>query len=219
MRIPLFPLPNLVLFPNVMLPLHIFEERYKQMINTCVDKAEPFGLVQLLGSEESEESIAVVGVSARVVQVESLEEGRMNILCAGESRFRILRFHGSVPYWSASVEFFDDVEEPAAELTAVHDEVAELYRRAFELSTKLRPLPEENLALPDSPVGLSYMVSYVLDIDAQEKQRLLEMTSTVERLEAVLSHLRDAVAQLRRQVAQKQIAPKASGNGDLGLPH
>src|ERR1044071_7765441 len=98
MQIPLFPLPNLVLFPDVMLPLYIFEPRYRQMINECVANSEAFGIVQLLASEETEETIARVGVSARVIQVERLEEGRMNILCAGEARFRILHFEGKVPY-------------------------------------------------------------------------------------------------------------------------
>src|SRR5256885_1676768 len=127
MRIPLFPLANLVLFPNVMLPLHIFEQRYKQMINECVTTNEPFGLVQLQGAEETETTIAHVGVSARVVQVEPLEEGRMNILCAGESRFRIVHFAGNVPYWSASVEFFEDLDEPVDELKAAYNDVADLY--------------------------------------------------------------------------------------------
>jgi len=103
-------------------------------------------------------------------------------------------------------------------LTAAHDEVTRVYRRAFELTVKLREEPA-NMPLPDSPLGLSYMLSYVLDVDASEKQRLLEMTSTIERLQSVLSYLNRAVTQLQRQVAQKQIAPKVGGNGDLGLPH
>src|SRR5262249_6080644 len=99
MQIPLFPLPNLVLFPQVMLPLHIFEDRYKKMINHCIDNDEVFGLVQLRAAadHESEETIHSVGVTARVVQVERLEDGRMDILCAGESRFRIVEFSRKLP--------------------------------------------------------------------------------------------------------------------------
>ena len=100
MEIPLFPLPNLVLFPQVAVPLHIFEERYKLMINRCIDQADVFGLVLLNeeAEQENEENILRVGVTARVVQVDRLDEGRLNILCAGESRFRILEFTGSAPY-------------------------------------------------------------------------------------------------------------------------
>src|SRR4029078_8197389 len=94
MEIPLFPLPNLVLFPNIVVPLHIFEERYKLMINGCIDRDEVFGLVLLRSGaeDESEDTIHRVGVTARIVEVERLDEGRLNILCEGGDRFRIFRF-------------------------------------------------------------------------------------------------------------------------------
>jgi Lon protease-like protein len=221
MNIPLFPLPNLVLFPQVLLPLHIFEDRYRTMIDRCVEDDRAFGLVQLRsGAErESEETIHTAGVTARVVQVERLDDGRMNILTAGESRFRIRKFTAQLPYWTADVDLFEDVEEPELDLQAGYDEVAGLYRRAFDLGTRLKTVKAEDFALPESPVALSYMVSYVLDIDAAEKQRLLEMVSTVERLETLVGHLREAISHLQRTVVQKEIGPKVSGNGDLGLPH
>src|SRR5262249_23903756 len=101
MDIPLFPLPNLVLFPNIVVPLHIFEDRYKLMINGCIEQDEVFGLVLLRkgAEEESEQTIHRVGVSARVVEVERLDEGRMNILCEGESRFRVHRYTQQLPFW------------------------------------------------------------------------------------------------------------------------
>src|SRR5204862_4837700 len=101
MEIALFPLPNLVLFPNIVVPLHIFEERYKLMINGCIDRGEAFGLVLLRSGaeEESEESIHRVGVTARNVEVERVDEGRLNILCEGESRLRIYRFTQHTPLW------------------------------------------------------------------------------------------------------------------------
>src|SRR5438034_10582327 len=112
MEIPLFPLPNLVLFPNIVVPLHIFEDRYKSMINTCVDRDEAFGLLLLRSGaeEENEQTIHRVGVSARVVEVERLDEGRMNILCEGESRFRVYRFTQQLPFWKGTVELFEDQE-------------------------------------------------------------------------------------------------------------
>src|SRR4030095_12548189 len=101
MEIPLFPLPNLVLFPQVAVPLHIFEERYKLMVNRCIDQADIFGLVLLSeGAEiENEESILRVGVTARVVQVDRLEDGRLNILCAGEDTVCIIHVTRRAPYW------------------------------------------------------------------------------------------------------------------------
>src|SRR6185436_123981 len=140
MEIPLFPLPNLVLFPNVAVPLHIFEERYKLMINRCIDHDEVFGLVLLReGAEhESESTIHRVGVTARVVQVDRLEDGRMNILCAGESRFRIEKFTGRTPYWTGTVEFLEDDREKQEALEAAFEEVSGLYRQAMELTSRLK---------------------------------------------------------------------------------
>src|SRR6185503_10500218 len=133
MEIPLFPLPNLVLFPQVAVPLHIFEERYKLMINRCIDQDEVFGLVLLHedADQESESTIHRVGVTARVIQVDRMEDGRMNILCAGEFRFRIEEFTGRTPYWTGIVEFIEDVSERQEALQAAFDEVAGLYKQAM----------------------------------------------------------------------------------------
>src|SRR5207253_2332782 len=159
MEIPLFPLPNLVLFPNIIVPLHIFEERYKLMINGCVDRDEVFGLVLLRsGSDsESEDTIHRVGVSARIVEVERLDEGRLNILCEGEARFRIYRFTQQSPFWKGSVELFEDQELRAAE--SLYEQVAELYRGVAALSAKLSGSDAADLVLPESATDLSFMVS------------------------------------------------------------
>ncbi len=219
MEIPLFPLPNLVLFPHVVVPLHIFEERYKLMINACIDRDEPFGLVLLRsGAEtESEETIHRVGVTARVVQVERLETGRMNILTEGESRFRIRRFTQHDPYWMGFVEFFeDDASQHSTE--ALSDQVSVLYGKVTELGAKLSGSEESDTELPESAVDLSYMVSYVLDIDSEAKQKLLEITSTAERLRVLISHLDETIKNLEQQIAYKALIHKVRGNGDLGKP-
>lgn|SRR5688572_1193975 len=221
MEIPLFPLPNLVLFPQVAVPLHIFEERYKLMINRCIDQADVFGLVLLNeeADQENEDSILRVGVTARVVQVDRLDEGRLNVLCAGESRFRILEFTGSAPYWTADVEFFDDDDSETDEgIADAYQSVSRLYRRATELTSQLKEMEIPQLDLPDSPVALSYMVSYVLDLGAARKQELLESTSTLFRLRSLIEDLETAITQLQGQVARKGLAHKAIRNGDLGKP-
>jgi len=220
MEIPLFPLPNLVLFPQVAVPLHIFEERYKLMINRCIDQADIFGLVLLNeeADQENEDSILRVGVSARVVQVDRLDEGRLNVLCAGESRFRILEFTGSAPYWTADVEFFDDDPETEEGLQEAYQRVSILYRKATELTSQLKDMEIPQLDLPDSPVALSYMVSYVLDLGAARKQELLEATSTLFRLRSLVEDLETAISQLQGHVARKGLAHKAIRNGDLGKP-
>src|SRR2546421_2877895 len=150
MDIPLFPLPNLVLFPHIVVPLHIFEERYKLMINACLDRSEVFGLVLLRGGseDETEDTIHRVGVTARIVEVERLDEGRLNILCEGEQRFRIYRFTQQTPFWKGLIEFFDDKELHSTE--SLYDQVAELHRSVVNLSAKLSGSDEPELVLPES---------------------------------------------------------------------
>jgi Lon protease-like protein len=219
MEIPLFPLPNLVLFPNIIIPLHIFEERYKLMINGCIDSNGVFGLVLLRSGaeEESEDTIHRVGVTARIVEVERLDEGRMNILCEGESRFRIFRFTQQTPFWKGAVDVFEDKEESVSE--SLYDQVVDLYRSVAELSAKLGGSEQPELAMPESGVDLSYMVSYVLDLEAEEKQKLLEMNSTTERLRMLVAHLTETLRKLEAQRAYREVVRKVRGNGDLGLPH
>ena len=220
MDIPLFPLPSLVLFPNVIIPLHIFEERYKLMINACIDNAEAFGVILLRegATEENDETIHQVGVTVRIMQVERLNDGRMNILCEGESRFRVDRFTQRVPFWRGKVEFFEDDDDDPEHLEPLYDQVSTLYKKVFDLGIELGIISDTQLALPDSPSKLSYMISYLLDIDAEDKQRLLEMTSTGLRLETLVEHLHNTVQKLEQQIAYRKILSKVRGNGDLGKP-
>jgi Lon protease-like protein len=190
------------------------------MINRCIDQSDIFGLVLLNedAESESEDSILRVGVTARVVQVDRLEDGRLNILCAGESRFRIVEFTGSAPYWTADVEFFEDDPDTEGGLKEAYEKVSRLYRKATELTSQLKEMEIPQLDLPESPVGLSYMVSYVLDLSATRKQELLESTSTLFRLRSLVDDLETAISQLQGQVARKHVAHKAIRNGDLGKP-
>ena len=219
MEIPLFPLPNVVLFPRVLVPLHIFEERYKLMINSCIDSEAVFGIVLLRsGAEtESEDTIHRVGVTARIVQVERLENGRLNILTEGEDRFRIRRFTSQEPYWKVFVDFLEDNEShPSIEV--LQEEVSELYRKVAELGAKIDSTEEAETALPESPTDLSYMISYILDIDPEAKQKLLELTSAAERLRSLVPYLNESIEKLQQQLALKEIIHKVRGNGDLGKP-
>ena len=160
MEISLFFFPNLVLFPNIAVSFHIFEERYKLMINGCIDQAEAFGLVLLRSgaTEESEETIHRVGVTARITDVERLDDGRLNIMCEAETRFRISRFTQETPFWKGNVQFFE--EEPAREsFEALYDKVAGLYRQVAALGSELSGSPQSELILPESATDLSFMLA------------------------------------------------------------
>lgn len=219
MEIPLFPLPSLVLFPNIAVPLHIFEERYKLMVNGCIESGEAFGLVLLRNgaAEESEETIHRVGVTARISDVERLEDGRMNIMCEGEERFRISRFTQQTPFWKGTVQFFEE-KAGSESFESLYGQVAAQYRQLAALSSELNEAPQTEVSFPESPTDLSYMLAYILDIDSEEKQKMLEMTSTSERLQTLVLHLTDTISNFEKQIKYKKVQGKVRGNGDLALP-
>ncbi|MEZ4622859.1 MAG: LON peptidase substrate-binding domain-containing protein [Caldilineaceae bacterium] len=106
MDLPLFPLKNVVLFPGMVLPLHIFEPRYREMINRCIDEQLPFGVVLIEEGTEIGEAATPhrIGTGAKIIRVERLEDGRMNITALGTERFQIQEVHHDRAYLTATVE-------------------------------------------------------------------------------------------------------------------
>lgn len=199
-RIPLFPL-GLVLLPGMLLPLHIFEERYKQMISECLAENTSFGLVWFDG-----QTIRSVGCTARVIQViHRYDDGRMDILTRGEKRFYTEGMVEEKPYMEADVLFIEDAESAPD---------SEVFNRARSLLVKLQHaghLAEEveELDLSD-PRRLSFAVPAIEGFTYAERQRFLEMTSSAERLQKGVEVLSRIVE--RVQVTQ-QIQKIIGGNG------
>src|SRR5262245_26690023 len=110
MDLPLFPL-NAVLFPGAKLPLHIFEPRYRMMIGECIDNEQPFGVVLIREGPEVGGGARPydVGVTARITEVERLEDGRFNIVCIGQDRFRIHQTSSERAYLLGDVELLTDL--------------------------------------------------------------------------------------------------------------
>src|SRR5574337_45047 len=131
-RIPLFPL-EVVLFPGMALPLHIFEPRYKLMTRRCLEKRLQFGVVLA-----KKEGIAAVGCTAEIAKlVRKYPDGRMDILTAGRARCRILALHEDQPYLEADVEY---VEEPTHSVPAASDEkLLDLYEQCHTLALVRAP--------------------------------------------------------------------------------
>jgi len=221
MEIPLFPLP-LVLFPQVVVPLHIFEERYRLMINRCIEESSTFGVVLIPPgtAAESESTIRRIGVTARIIQFDRIEDGRLNIMAAGETRFRILEFTAGKPYWTANVEFFEDDSEREEDLRDSYNDVVRLYREVHRLAAQLRgmEMDVEKVKIPVSPATMSHMVSFVLDIDPESKQALLEMISIEGRLKTLTVHLEETMQRLTAEIARDKISHKVKGNGHYGNP-
>ena len=203
--LPLFPL-NTVLFPSMVLPLHIFEERYKLMINTCLAQDKPFGVVLIYsGTEVGGSAIPhPVGTVARIASWEWLPDGRMNILTAGERRFRIVEYANSEqPYLVGSVEYWDDEPVEFSGLSKLVGDVSHNFVDYLTLIMSLadQPLPVSQLQMPADPSMLSYHVASNLQIDVNEKQDLLEEPSAVARLQRELALLRREGGFLQRLVS------------------
>jgi Lon protease-like protein len=188
------------------------------MLQTCVEDNAPFGIVLLKGESETASTIRKVGVLGRVVQAERLDDGRMNILTEGEARFRVVKFLGQDPHWSATVELLHDDREPEGVLKSLAAKMARLYLEAYRKGLELTGKQGGELRLPTSPVDLSFMVAYVLDMELDAKQSLLETTSARQRLRILTRYLGDANEKLDHQLRRKRIAETTSTNGDLGHP-
>ncbi len=133
-ELPLFPL-DVVLFPGEDLPLHIFEPRYRLMMNECIEQKTPFGIVLVRpNSEHLKEEPYSVGTMAKIDILDRLEDGRMNLIARGLQRFRILELHRQKPYLSGLVEVFEDQTEQDQTQTTYANQARELFRRIFTSS-------------------------------------------------------------------------------------
>ncbi len=198
-RIPLFPL-EVVLFPAMALPLHIFEPRYKLMTRRCLEKQLEFGVVLA-----KKEGIATVGCTAEIVKVvREYPDGRMDILTSGHARYRVLAMHEEQPYYEADVEY---LKEPAISAVAAADEkLVNLYEQCHSLV--FGRVPE---ALDRSgEISLAFQIGGALPLDLNVKQALLETEAEEARRTYLLQQLESGLPQLKRV---SRVRTKAGGNG------
>ena len=170
-RFPLFPL-GIVLLPTEIVPLHIFEERYKLMIGGCVEKGSEFGIVWL-----GDDGLRDIGCTARVAQVlERMDDGRMNILAQGGRPFRLVRKIEDLPYPAGDVEMLEDLDEGDEALAVT---AREAYADLVERVTDNRPGVDELDGLN------AYGMAATIELAAAPKQALLEERSEDRRLKTV----------------------------------
>jgi ATP-dependent Lon protease len=193
-ELPLFPLPEVVLFPAIPLPLHIFEFRYRIMMNTILESDRRFGVVMF---DPIQGKVASVGCCAEIIQHQCLPDDRLKMITLGQQRFRVLEAVREKPYLVGLVEWIEDVA-PQQDLRPLATEVEGLLRDVVRLSSKLMDqsikLPED---IPSLPTELSYWVASNLYGVPAEQQALLEMLDTAARLEReveILSSTRSHLA-------------------------
>jgi len=201
--IPLFPL-GVVLIPDSPLPLHIFEERYKLMINKCMDEKIVFGIVYFNGNEVSN-----TGCTARILKVlKRYDDGRMDILTRGDKRFIIHELFDEKTYLQAGIEYFDDIIE------TIQDDLRVLALRGLSLLDQLDKLTYTGERLREVDVedfkSISFLIAGCEGFTHEEKQKFLEMTSTYERLDKTVASLENTIQRLNLTAKIKKII---GGNG------
>jgi len=204
---PLFPL-GMVALPTESVPLHVFEDRYRRMIEQCL-AAEPgsrereFGIVWL-----SDEELKEVGCACDVERVlERTDDGRLNIVARGTRPFRLLQRQDDLPYPAGVVEFLDEPEEQVDELAAAS--AHELYRDLVEQATD-RQLGEDELALMGA-----YQMAATVEFDKDAKQELLELRSESARLRLLAMLLRAAIKRLEL-IDRAQARARSNGKVRFG---
>ena len=201
-EIPIFELP-LAILPGELVPLHIFEERYKRMIGHCLDSSEPFGIV----FRDDEQGARRIGCTARVTEVlERFDDGRLDIVVTGEQPFRVLDRFETGEYPAGEVEPID----AAAEAEETDAEAADIARDAFvELVERVSGSePDaEDIAGDDA-----YAIAARVELPAETKQELLELRSEPDRMRVLGAALRALVVAVDRS---QEVAERARMNGKV----
>ena len=205
--IPIFPL-GLVLLPQMFLPLHIFEERYKQMTKVCLEQGKTFGIVYFIGKQ-----FETKGCTARILKIlKRYDDGRLDIITRGESRFAIEELLDEKPYLEARVDFFDDhLEEDAGSRTS-----QKLAQRCIQLLKQINAITDQytddefNGQL--DPKSVSFLAAACDGFSYPEKQQFLEMTATSVRLQKTAKALEKL---LHRLNITRDIERIIGGNGNL----
>lgn len=217
MELPIFPLKNVVLFPGMVLPLHIFEPRYREMINRCIDENIPFGVVLIAEGQEVGETAVPhrTGTLAKITRLERLNDGRMNITTVGTERFEIEEIHHKHTYLTATMRSLPTVNGST--------------RSAIEMAQKLRPrlvryvqlLSEVNDTeltlerLPEDPTALAFLTGIAIQVPVEAKQAALLYQSVPELLVYEYNLLSREIA-LLAYMAQTQVEIQALNGGITG---
>jgi Lon protease-like protein len=200
--LPLFPL-GMVLYPGMILPLHIFEERYRQLVRDLLDGPDPrrFGVIAIRKGRETGidgvQSLYEIGCTATLRRVERHEDGRFDVITVGTQRFKLLRLDETRPYFQGEVELLaDDVIDPAEAVSEVRA-VQSAFRSYLDALTEWGGATVRIEELPDEPALLSFIIAAAMVIDLPDRQNLLDESSTLGRLRLQRALLSKETAMLR----------------------
>jgi Lon protease-like protein len=202
--LPLFPL-NVVLFPEMVLPLHIFEQRYKEMIAECLHENSPFGVLYA-----HDNKVAMIGCTAEISQVlKQYSDGRLDLVAVGRKRFQVSFFDSEKTYLRASVDLLPNsvgAQEPSESLVR---QALDLYAQASRMMGEDNP---EEFSRESSLQGLAFKLASSLHLQNDVRQRILEARSEDQRLEELAEHLSALIPRLSDR---QESAKRAGSNGRM----
>ncbi|MFN7171346.1 MAG: LON peptidase substrate-binding domain-containing protein [Fimbriimonadaceae bacterium] len=194
-EIPLFPL-HTVIFPYAVLHLHIFEDRYLQMVRECIEFDRPFGIVLIRQGHEIGENPEpyLVGTAVRITQSTKLDSGQMDIQVMGERRFRIRKIEEeSKPYMVGYIENLIETEDENSErIRALSHRARESFQQLIENYFRNQDYRVQ-VRLTDDPIALSFIIANYLRMENLEKQHLLEITTTSDRFKSLIPIIDEAL--------------------------
>jgi len=194
----LFPL-DVVLFPGAPLPLHIFEPRYKEMVNECLEQKRPFGMVRA-----NKNALAEIGCTAVILNIsKKYEDGRLDIVTEGKQRFEIVQLSQERSFLQGEVLYFED--EPGQVAATDLETVVQLHEQLLEILG-------QNVTIDRQHPQISFHLAHELPVDLDFKQALLEMKSEVERVETLIEYYRATIPKVEKTLRARE---KAIGNGHV----
>ncbi len=201
MIVPLFPLPNVVLFPRTPMPLYVFEERYRIMVREAIAGSKQLVIALLRPGPELNRAglpaVHTVACLGKIETYEELEDGKYNIVVVGIHRVRFVREVQHSPYRLAEVERLEDVayDERSADIIKRHNHLGSLFARFTELATGVKQQVWEFMPQLDFE-SLVNMVAMTLNLPIEQKQTLLEINATSQRCDLLIPVLQQQLEAL-----------------------
>jgi hypothetical protein len=213
MIVPIFPLPNVVLFPKTLLPLHIFEQRYRTMTREAI-AGDGTLVIALLkegweGEQKNNPPVHDIACLGKIETYEELEEGKYNILLTGLRRVRLVRELEHSPYRMAEIELLEEqtCDDGADQVAGRRNHLAGLFARFTELAHAGKQITGEIVPQLDFE-GLVNLVASAINLPAEEKQALLEMDDLVDRCDVLISILQGQIEALVLVRAYEHLKPE-----------
>jgi Lon protease-like protein len=200
-RLAIFPLPNVLLFPNMVLPLHIFEERYKRMVSDCLQSDRLLGLFLLQHGWDEEGAIPTpydVGGMGRITRAVRYPNGTMDILLSGLARVRVLRYVQQKPYLIAEVEMWPDEPDDSEGVEALTRRMVGLFERYVIAKVGEGHELLKNLKLLASPIDLLNTIVTNMPLDVHQKQEILNLRPIDERITMMITFLNQELSSSNR---------------------